>query len=464
MSANLRGTRPSQRPPDAGAATARQTGQPRNGTAREGRRPSDDEMRQLLEDLAKASEGLGDRDLGLQAAIAGLILSMEANPGLVQRPDFRRRVAFALQDMERAIGRQFLLTEPVRIEMHRLATTMPGLENATTIKLLSATPFMQDQGFVSLIRKAAQGLAAGDRPSSSALQGIVDGLASRYGLQAPSIPHDATTATIVPQPAASSQQSVAVPGDGSGPATQTPPPAHETRPEATRRVIRQRGGAPLPQATGTEAGKIDNAMLRPIPTDPDVVLPLPAGLTKERISLFDARLAERKTHCLLEDAEKSGARAIEAAGQFIQGPGRDLFDKLESAGRTEFDGIAAVVKGMYPGGPHAGLRAEFDDAYQQDEAFRAAHERMVDGVARFGEDRDVVAKNYQNRHLNPATLDDRFRAADDALQRLLSRIPGRQPGKSARDEVTAKVAEILRAAFDRLVSMFHRKRDAAPWR
>lgn len=481
MSDNLQGARPAQQPPEAVAATPGQTGQPGNEAARDSQRPPDgtpdDDMRVLLENLSKASEGLGDRNLGLQADIAGLILSMEANPALVQRPDFRRGVAVALQDMERATGRPFTLSEPVRSEMHHLATTMPGVEDSTARELLQATPTIQDQGFVSLIRKTAQSLAAaGDRQSSPQFRGIVDGLANQYRLQAPPQPNGAAPAPVTPQPPAPAQPPAAPSQPAAAPSqpaaalaaadrtrtTQPAPSAHETLPEATRRVIQQRGGAPLPQPTQTAAEKVYNAMRRPIPTGAETVFPLPAGLTKERISLFEARLAEGKTHRLLEDAEKSGARAIEAAEQFVQGPGRGLFRKLESAGRTEFGGVATVVKGMYPGGPHAELRTEFDNAYQQDQAFRGAYDKMVDRVARFGEDREVVAKNYAERNLNPGALDDRFQPADESLERVLSQIPGKQPGKSAREEVTAKVAEILQAAFDRLVSMFRRERDAAP--
>ena len=183
-------------------------------------------------------------------------------------------------------------------------------------------------------------------------------------------------------------------------------------------------------------------------------LPLPSASTAPRISMFEERLAQGKTLRLLGDTEKSGVRAIEATEQFIQGPGRGVLGKMEAAASTEPGGMQTVLREMQPGGRYANLRTEFDNAYQQDQIFRGACDKMVDSVTRFGRDRDAVTNNFTQRSLDPAQLDGRFHRAEESLGEAMSKIPGKQSGKSALDEVTEKLAEVLRAAVDRIKQIF----------
>jgi hypothetical protein len=160
-----------------------QDGQPEGQKTQDPPHRPDDEMRKLLQDLAQTATVLGTRELALQENIAGLNVAAEKNPVLLQQQEFRRRVAYAVQDVERATGRQLLAHGPLATEMQQLATTMPGLDDGTARRLLQATPSIKDQGFVSDIRGAARSLAsAGDGQSLPQFRGLVDVLEKRFRL------------------------------------------------------------------------------------------------------------------------------------------------------------------------------------------------------------------------------------------------------------------------------------------
>jgi hypothetical protein len=176
--------------------------------------------------------------------------------------------------------------------------------------------------------------------------------------------------------------------------------------------------------------------------------------------MFEQRLAAGKTDQLIRATETSGVKALEAAEQFINGPGRGVLGKMESAASTEPGGMQAVLKEMQPGGRYANLRTEFDSAYQQDRIFAGAYDKMVQGAAQFGKDRQAVNANYAQRNLDPNQLDARFQRAEEALGEAASKIPGRTPGKSALDEMAEKLAEILRTAVERVKQWFGKEASA----
>jgi hypothetical protein len=340
---------------------------------------------------------------------------------------------------------------------------MPGLKDGKIVRVLKETPTIRDQGFVSEIRDVAREfVAAGELQSTPQFTRIAKTLEDRFLY--PSTPSVNTTSppNSKPQQSATSQQNINTPSNSPAENAQLTPAQAETVIEALRRHERERGGKPLPQpAPGQSAPEqVMRTMRAAFPNKAEVVWSMPANLTAERVTLFAKRLAEGKTHQLLRDAEKSGRQAIEATEQFIQGPGRGILGKMESAASTEPGGMQTVMREMQPGGRYANLRTEFDNAYQQDQIFRGAYDKMVESNTRFGKDRDAITNNYTLRNLDPAQLDDRFQRAEEALGEAVSKVPGKEPGKSALDEMAEKLAEVLRAAVDRVKGMFRPGADA----
>jgi hypothetical protein len=432
-------------------------GQPEGKKPAQAAQQPEDELRALLENMAQRAAALGASDLGLQTRIESLALTASSDPGRMQKDGFRTSVAYALQDLEKATGQTLLAGGQLAVEMRDRATTMPGLKLTPMEDLLARTPEMGDRELVRDIRQIAGTIAGlGENQDTEASRRLVSALESRLRPEAAPAGDAGAHAQTRPEPA-------------SAPPTVARPTA--AAPEPARRPAPQQDGQPPPQANATQPAAqgpktvpphrqpsaimdIVRKMRAPIPTGAETVMPLPASPLAERISLFEERIARGKTDRLIMDADQSGVRAIEATEQFIRGPGRGVLDKLEAAASTEPGGMQAVMKGMQPGGRYANLRTEFDNAHQRDQTFRGAYEKMVDSVTRFGQDREAVSNNLTQRNLDPSQVDGRFQRAEETLGESLSKIPGKEPGKSALDEVAGKIAEILHAAVDRIKSIF----------
>lgn len=469
---------PPQTPATAQAAAGSPNKQVPEGGQPEEKKPAaapqqpEDEMRVLLEKMAQAAAALGASDPGLQTRIGSLSLTASSNPGRTLQDGFRTSVAYALQDLQRATGQAVFADGPLAQEMRDRATTMPGLKLNSMEELLARTPKLDDRSLVADIRETARTIATlGNSQDTEASQRLVAGLESRLDPDAAPSAAPGASAQAQPERAPSS----------TAPAAATAPEV--VAPEATRRPAPKQDGQPAPQANAVQPPQQPNAaqpvaqgartvpphrqgqqssaimdivrrMRVPVPTGAETVTPLPASPLAERVSLFEERLARGKTDRLIMDADQSGVRAIEAMEQFMRGPGRGVLGKLEAAASTEPGGMQEVMKEMQPGGRYANLRTEFDNAYQQDQTFRGAYDKMVDSVTRFGQDREAVTNNLTQRNLDPGQVGGRFQRAEETLGESLSKVPGKEPGKSALEEVAGKIAEILHAAVERIKSIF----------
>jgi hypothetical protein len=388
--------------------------------------------------MQQEAAALGANEGGLRARIGALNLAASA-PGQLQQQSFRTEVAYVLQDLERAIGKPLLPIGPLAAEMNQLATTMPGLEVVRMRDLLIDTPKIADQALVNDIRQIAQSIVRlGQRQQTPDVEGLVDVLDNRFRMVVgPHVTGGANASTAAPDSATAQAEA-----PSAGAAATTAPAGRNA----------SAGARQQPQQTASM--DITRRLRAPVPTGAEVVYPQPSASIVSRISMFEERLAQGKALRLLGDAEKSGVRAIEATEQFIHGPGRGVLGKMESAASTEPGGMQTVLREMQPGGRYANLRTEFDNAYQQDQVFHGAYDKMVDTVTRFGRDRDAVTNNFTQRNLDPAQLDGRFQRAEESLGEAMSKIPGKQSGKSALDEMAEKLAEVLRAAVDRIKHIF----------
>lgn len=426
-------------PTNPGASQAQpQGGQPGSTNAQSPAQQPDSEVQKLLQAMQQEAAALGANGGGLRARIGALNLAASA-PGQLQQQSFRTEVAYALQDLERAIGKPLLPIGPLATEMNQVATAMPGLEVVRMRDLLIDTPKITDQALVNDVRQTAQTIVRlGQHQQTSDVEGLVDVLYNRLRLSSAPQANGTTSVGTTAQVGAAAQAR-----EQSSGAAATTAPAGRNASTAARQQPQQ-----------TASMDITRRLRAPIPSGTEVAYPLPSASIVSRISMFEERLAQAKTLRLLGYAEKTGVRAIEATEQFIQGPGRGVLGKMEAAASTEPGGMQTVLREMQPGGRYANLRTEFDNAYQQDQVFRGAYDKMVDGVTRFGRSREAVTDNFTQRNLDPAQLDGRFQRAEESLGEAMSKIPGKEPGKSALDEITDKLAEVLRAAVDRIKHLF----------
>ena len=137
-----------------------------------------------------------------------------------------------------------------------------------------------------------------------------------------------------------------------------------------------------------------------------------------------------------------------AVEQFAVGPGRQILDKIQTEAARHPAGLSGVMADMKPGGAQAALRAEFDTAMKNPD-FARAYGAVKATADRYGQDRVAVNNDIASRGLGPARA-GAFERTDATVGEELSRIPGKEPGKSALDELAAKVAEVLREAIEKV--------------
>ena len=297
--------------------------QPRADTGKpDVRRDPQDPLKVLLAEMKAAANTLGLEDAEIQNSIERLITQADDAQRL-QQPGFRTGVAYVLQDLEKAVGRTVVMPPDLATEMRQSALSSPGLSNPRMATLLQATPTIDDRGLVRDIRQAAKGIARqGSHQDTPQTRAQLDALEHRARLSsAPSVGarrlgQSDETAPELTRLSTASASTVNGSGRPGNAATGSAGVA------ADRPAFRPQPAPADPRSTqGGVVRDILRAGRMPLPSQIERFAP-PAAPVGVRISLFEQRLAEGRTHQLIQAAERSGVQAIEAAEQFITGPGR----------------------------------------------------------------------------------------------------------------------------------------------
>ncbi|USQ74276.1 hypothetical protein NF552_23185 (plasmid) [Roseomonas mucosa] len=143
--------------------------------------PGRDPLRDVLDRMNRAREHVAAVDPHLSDTIR-LLTERAEQPGRTESTNFRIRVAYALQDLEKLAGPVANMSEPMRQEMARLATTMPGLQNERLQELMRRTQEIQDVGLIRDIRVVAADAATRPAQDTASIRDRVDALESRARL------------------------------------------------------------------------------------------------------------------------------------------------------------------------------------------------------------------------------------------------------------------------------------------
>ena len=415
-----------------------------------------DPMRNLIGRLKRGAAQIAHTNPDLAQRIEGLSKRAEADPARMNSPEFRTVVACVVQDLERATGRGTIpMPGELRAEMKQRAVSYPGLQNERMLALLRETASMgaRDAPLIRSIREAGRRIAgSADQNGRDAIERI-EVLENRLRLApeaagknlpqiealppepAPAGNQDGNTALNSPKEV----RAAASPGSGDRPAAKQPEQASAPQMQPQTIQIAQ------PAKQGA-VGAIFSTMRAPTPHGPPPWAPPPAALG-ERVTLFAQRLADGKTDRLLRAAERSGHAALDALDGLRAAPGAAVLGKIEAAASTEPGGMQAVMAEMRPDGRYAGLADEFAATLQQEKGFAAALTRAIDAAGQYGTDRVAVAQDFEARKMDVQQLDARFDRADQAIGDFLSQIPGKQPGKTALDELAENAVKLLRKAM-----------------
>ncbi|GAB0119828.1 hypothetical protein [Acidisoma sp. 7E03] len=424
-------------------------------------------LAEMLEAMNRYASTIKDRDPELAQNIASLRLEA-SDPIRANQRELHHLVAYAAQDTEKVLGHHLPLSGPTREEMQRLAGSAPGLENARILSLLNSTASIADRNTVQQIRHTATEIGRQSDQNTELVRN-----------QAEQLEHRVRQADRVPEPAASVKPPVSDPG---------PPPAPSAPSERAADANNKRldTGAPtstsprssrptdLQPSTQSGHGRADpavyqrsaldsvldlmragvSAAVKPAPWDAQ---PEPLG---DRLAAYKSRIQAGVDDAGLQHAEKAGRAAIEALDGFRTGEGATIMNRIQSAARSDPDGIAGVLSGMREGGRYQDLRQQFNNAMHDEAGVARAYDKAAESVARYGEARSGVEEIIARRP-DAANLTAKFQQMDAEIGEKAESTPSRREGKSMIEDISKQAAEIIRHAVEAIKSVFTRPGAAA---
>ncbi len=435
-----------------------------------------DPLRALIDKLDRAQPLVSRVDPAL-AAVVRNVTERAGQPGRLDDPSYRTRVAYLLQDMEKLVGPVAGVQPGLREEMTRLAATAPGLQNERMQALVAMTASIEGKALVKDIRQGASDIVkAGDQMSADA-QSKVDVLENKMRL---------STRTLFLAEAAPPREEggVARSAAKDTAAVQGSVLREATTGRAGPTVKSEQGGVKAPTTEPQEQGinlhgqtsstgngqqqtelvqqaqksgavfTVLGALRRPDPSEPapwdNQLTPL-AG----RLASHMRQVQAGKDEAAMTTAEASGQAATQALQAFANGPGAGIMSKISAAAKTDPDGMAGVIAGMREGGAYADLRRGFNADLAQEKGLAASLDRAAQAVGQYGKDR-VAVDDTAGFSDNAAAVAARFGKLDAAISKGASETPHGKDGKSLFDELGEKAAELARRAVDAVKAAFTR--------
>jgi len=344
------------------------------GMARPARAP----MAVLMERLEQAAPFVSVKDPALKDRIGWLADEAAAAPAALDKPWFKTRVGYVVQDVERLNNTQLVMDPALRAELDKLALSSPGLRHEQLAELVRETANLrpEDGPLAQDIRRLARSAVTGsvDVTSPEGLKQI-EQLVGRTqaakegkptpGLAAadPASQADPATVKAAPLPAAAPAEP-ATPWQSAVPAA-TPVASQPagTAPAQTVAPNRLGPAANVPTATAPAQttvtaqqvqfrGTLRDILASARPPEPATPPPWsnePAPLTG-RLGNYEQQKADQNSNQMVtnaQEAAQSAMRAVEALGN---GPGSGVLNKIKQTAASDPDGLPGVMAGMQPGG------------------------------------------------------------------------------------------------------------------
>jgi len=448
-------------------------------------------MAVLMERLEQAAPFVSIKDSSLKDRIGWLADEAAAAPAALDKPWFRTRVGYVVQDVERLNGAQLVMDPALRAELDKLALSSPGLRHEQLAALVRETAHLrpEDGPLAQDIRRLARSAVTGsvDVTSPEGLKQIEQlvgrtqaakaGEPTLVSSAADPVKADLAAAKANPPPATAPAEPAA-PGQSAVPAAApaTPQPAG-TAPAQTVASNRLGPAANVPAATAPAQttvtaqqvqfrGTLRDILASARPPEPATPPPWsnePAPLTG-RLGNYEQQKADQNSNQMVtnaQEAAQSAMRAVEALGN---GPGSGVLKKIEQAAAGEPDGLPGVMAGMQPGGKYAQLRAEFNATMTAERAFAASYDKAATTAGEYATARQAAGADFARRGVDPAQLEGQFAAMDKAIGEGTAAMPGRDEGKSMQQELAEKAAEFFRQLMERVKTTIspEQKPGAAP--
>ncbi len=418
-----------------------------------------DPIRDVLSKLVARIDQLPDSAKNLGRKIQELDNDAR-EPVRFNQKSVQHDVAYAVQDFEKATGRQLDLNPAQRAEATRLAASAPGLENGRMIALLGTTPQINDSGVVREIRRSAAEIGRQANQSTPGTESLIDNLENKIRLatRLPEAVNDAHSGVSSGQAEQSSANADTTNTSSSPRGDQ--PQRNDPTPRGTRNAPSSQEPPPVQTAvlrggildTLTAAlrgnGNVENAPWTPQATP-----------FADRLRSFEARVAGRDQDSVIGRVEKSARAAAEALDGFRNTEGAAVMNRIQSAARAEPGGMASVLSEMREGGRFSDLRQAFNTALNDDKGFTQAYDKAASALARYGEGRQQVEQIIAKRP-DAANLTAKFEQLDGQIGERASNTPSRNEGKNMLDDISKTIAEIIQSAAEKVRAMFSRTPSA----
>lgn len=465
------GTRPV---PASPAQVEAPEGQP--GIAGPARAP----MAVLMERLEQAAPFVSVKDPALKDRIGWLADEVSAAPAALDKPWFRTRAAYVVQDVERLNNTQLVMDPALRAELDKLALSSPGLRHEQLAALVRETAHLrpEDGPLAQDIRRLARSAVTGSvdvaspegRKQVEQLTERVQAAKADEPTPAPRAADPAPKADPAavranPTPAAAPAEP-AEPGQTAVPAA-APAGPEPAGPMPAQPAVSNRP-APTANARATDApaqttvnaqqvqfrGTLRDILASARPPEPATPPPWcnePAPLTG-RLGSYEQRQADQNSNQLVTKAREAAQNAVRAVEALGNGPGSGVLSKIKQAAADDPDGLPGVMAGMQPGGKYGQLRAEFNATMTSERAFAASYDKVASAAGQYAMARQAAGTDFARRGVDPAQLESQFAAMDKAIGEGTAAVPGRESGKSLQQELAEKAAEFFRQLMERVKS------------
>lgn len=389
------------------------------------------------------------------------LIERSSAPGQAEKTDFRRQIAYALEDVERLSGP--VATSPaLRQELKQLAGSLPGLTNERMADMLRSTAAFADQKPVAEIRQRAKALSKLDDQESPEARSAVEATENLFRLAAKVVAERAVPVGRAVDPSAVPQGATRLdPVDGA------PQPAHRpdrgasflSRDDVRASIVRPED---VPRPAYVRGPGALATILRAVRDEPRTLPPWerPHDSLERRHARFEETMGGRRDDQALSSAERSGRAALDALQGFSAGPGASMLAKIHDAAKADPRGMQGVLSEMRDGGRYADLRKEFNTALVAEKGFAAAYDRAATALGQYGDNR-IAADQILTRRPDAAAIAGKFEKFDAEIGRAAAALPGRADGKSALDELAEKAREVISKAVETVRAAFGRGLDAA---
>ncbi|MGO9235699.1 MAG: hypothetical protein ACLP4V_17140 [Methylocella sp.] len=166
------------------------------------------------------------------------------------------------------------------------------------------------------------------------------------------------------------------------------------------------------------------------------------------------RMQPRRDEAVLDTVKAAGKNTLQSLKALEDNKDMTLIlNRINSAAKQA--GMAAVIEEMRPGGKYADLRKQFNVALDENTHIKNDYENANNNLNAYADQRAEIKEILKAR---PQARKD-FEELDQDIAKGFFGLPGKEAGKSALDEATDKVKEVLESAVNAVRNAFGRKAD-----